>query len=411
MTKSKALLTLFLLACIHISAQQRTLDPLVNALQVTVNDDWLSPPVMRLGSDDRVYIQFDRLTHEYHELTYHLEHCEPDWTISDGLFNIDWLEGFNDQVISDYASSVNTTVPYTHYELQIPNDLTRIKMSGNYQLTIIDNNTGNALAEVRFMVLEQKAALGLSATTNTDIDVNRNHQQITIDMDLAALHVTNYEEQVYVLVTQNQQWNAAVVNPRPDRINGNHLEWTHCQDLIFNAGNEWHKYEILDVSHTTMGLASIRWDGKNYQAYPTPVEVSRNYLTDTDADGAFIIRNSDNWEINTTCDYVLVNYELRTPRINGSDVIISGRWATSTDPSAYLMTYDEANRCYRASIWQKQGYYNYQFRLRHPDNTTSLSPTEGSYYQTGNRYQAYVYYQDTGGRSWRLVGFRELIFN
>ena len=406
----KTLLTLLLFVTLSTTAQQRTLDPLLNGLQVTVNDDWLSPPVITLGSREMVNISFDRLTHEYHQLSYHLEHCEADWTISQDLFQVDWLEGFNDQVINDYAASVNTTVPYTHYELQIPNDLTRIKLGGNYQLTIMDDDGGEPVAEVHFMVLEQQATVGLTATTNTDVDVNRTHQQLTIDLNMASFPLTNYEEQLYLVVTQNQQWDAAVVNPRPDRINGNHLEWNHCPALIFDAGNEYHKFEILDVSHTTMGLSSIRWDGRNYQAYPTPVEPSRNYLTDVDADGAFVIRNSDNWEISTTCDYVQVNYELRTPRIPGADIVVSGRWATSTNPSAYLMTYDDTNHCYRASLWQKQGYYNYQFRLRHPDGTTTLSPTEGSYYQTSNRYQTYVYYKSIGGRTWHLVGYRELVF-
>ena len=137
-------------------------------------------------------------------------------------------------------------------------------------------------------------------------------------------------------------------------------------------------------------------------------EDRRNYLTDTDADGAFIIRNSDYTEIETTCDYVRVNYCLRTPRFDGTDVVINGRWATCDDPQAYLMEYDEAARCYRAAIWQKQGYYNYQYLLRHPDGTTEPAPTEGNFYQTGNTYEAYVYYKGIGDRTWLLTGFKQL---
>ena len=59
------------------------------------------------------------------------------------------------------------------------------------------------------------------------------------------------------------------------------------------------------------------------------------------------------------------------------------------------------------AIWQKQGYYNYQYLLRYPDGTTEPAPTEGNFYQTGNTYEAYVYYKGMGDRTWRLTGFKQ----
>lgn len=392
-----------------LSAQHKTIAPDLNGMEVVVNNDWMAPPVVVLGSSDVLHVSFDQLSHEYRQYTYHLEHCEADWSLSEELFQVEWLEGFNERPVEEYAYSVNTTVNYTHYELSIPNDMTRIKMSGNYLLSIVDEE-GETAAEVRFMVVEPLATLGLSMTTNTDIGMNREHQQLSMELNMGSLNVSKPDRQLYVLVTQNQLWRQAVVCPLPDRTNGNQFEWVHCPELIFKGGNEWHKFEVLDVSHTTMGLDAIKWNGISYDAYPTPVETSRNYLTDVDADGAFIVRNSDFREVETTCDYVRVHYELRTPRIWNADVMVGGRWATGSNPQQYLMDYDETAGCYRATIWQKQGYYNYQFFLLHADGTTELAPSEGCYYQTGNRYQAYVYYKGTEERTWRLVAFRELIF-
>ena len=53
--------------------------PQVKTLQVVVNQDWLSPPVMRLGSDDVLNIGFDELSHTFHRYIYKLERCETDW--------------------------------------------------------------------------------------------------------------------------------------------------------------------------------------------------------------------------------------------------------------------------------------------------------------------------------------------
>ena len=48
-------------------------DPQVKTLQVVVNQDWLSPPVMRLGSDDVLNIGFDELSHNFHRYIYRLQ--------------------------------------------------------------------------------------------------------------------------------------------------------------------------------------------------------------------------------------------------------------------------------------------------------------------------------------------------
>ena len=57
--------------------------PQVKTLQLVVNEDWSSLPIMRLGSDDVLYMGFDELSHTYHRYIYKLERCEADWTPSE----------------------------------------------------------------------------------------------------------------------------------------------------------------------------------------------------------------------------------------------------------------------------------------------------------------------------------------
>jgi hypothetical protein len=132
----RLLLSALLLLPLTISAKSRIIDPQIKSLQVVVNQDWLSTPVMRLGTDDVLNIGFDELSHDYHRYMYRVEHCEADWTPSTSLFESDWLEGFNNNPIDDYNASVNTVVAYTHYKFQIPNDRIRLRLSGNYRIHI-----------------------------------------------------------------------------------------------------------------------------------------------------------------------------------------------------------------------------------------------------------------------------------
>jgi hypothetical protein len=164
----------------------------VKTLQAIVNDNWLDVPIMTLDSNDILHVGFDEMSHNYHRFVAHIEHCEADWSVSDQLFESDWLEGFNDFVIDDYENSLNTTVLYTHYQFQIPNDQCRIKMSGNYRIHVLDEDEDNEeVLVVELRVVEKLMNVGLSVTTNTDLDFNQKYQQINMRLNYNSLKVNN----------------------------------------------------------------------------------------------------------------------------------------------------------------------------------------------------------------------------
>lgn len=395
------------LLSLTIKASNRIFSHQIKTLQTIVNDDWQSfPAVMRLGTDDQLRVSFDELSHDYHRYSYHIERCEPNWQLSEEVFDSDWLEGFNDIIIDDYATSVNTIIPYTHYEFQIPNNRCSLKMSGNYRIRILDDE--EIVASVDFMVTEQTMALSLEATTNTDIDLNQSHQQLSVSLNYNGTRVTNPDEQIFMVVMQNGRTDNQRSNIQPTFRNNNGLDWKHVPALIFDAGNEYHKFEVLDPSHPTMGIDRISWDGDNYQAYPFIDEPRKNYIYDVDADGAFCIRNSDNRENNTTSEYVYVNYCLKTPWTPTGKIFIDGQWATES-PDHYMMTHDADTDLWQARILQKQGYYNYQYLLETTDGSRRFLSSEGNFHQTQNRYQVFVYYKGTGERTWRLTAFRGIL--
>ncbi len=403
------LFVLSLLCPLALSAGNRIFSPQIKSLQAVVNQDFLSPAVMRLHTDDILQIAFDELSHDYHRYAYTIERCEADWTPSEEMFESDWLEGFNAIVIDNHEQSVNTIIPYTHYQLQIPNSQCRLKMSGNYRLHIIDDESQKELACVEFMVTDQTMSLFMEASTNTDIDHNISHQQLSISLNYNNHIVTNPQEQIRMVVRQNDREDNSRLHVSPSFIQANGLRWQHHQQLIFDAGNEYHKYEVLDPSHPTMGIDYINWDGEQYQVYPFINEPRPHYIYDEDADGAFYIRNSDNRENDTASEYLWVNYRLKAPELPFGRIIIQGMWTTEA-PETYLMSYDETERLYTASILQKQGYYSYQYLWQDQDGHLQTLPSEGNFYQTENRYQAYIYYKGTGERTWRLVSYRQLIF-
>jgi hypothetical protein len=390
--------------------RNRILNPDIASLQVVAGNNWLSMPVIDLGEGVPVNIAFDDLTHEYRRYAYKVEHCNADWSTSGDLFVSDYIDGFNaDNVIEHVEQSINTNVLYTHYRFQIPNERCKLKMSGNYRVTIYDaNDDDKAVAECCFMVVEPRMGIKLSVDANTDKGINSRWQQVAMEVKYGGgLSVTDVQRQIYTVVMQNGRWDNAVVNAKPQFVMGDGLRWSHNAQLVFEAGNEYRKFEMLDVRHANMGVEKIDWDGEAYHAYLWPDEPRGSYVFDEDANGAFYIRNSDNRENNSTSEYVHVHFTLRSPRLEG-DVFVNGVWTNDQLAAPYQMQYDEGAQCYRLSLLLKQGYYSYQYVWQLPNGQIATVPSEGSFYQTENRYQALVYYRKLGERADRLVGFAEI---
>lgn len=380
----------------------------VKSLQVTVNGNWMAMPVMKLGTNDRLYVGFDELSHDYHRMKYRIEHLEIDGSVSNEIFESDYLEGLNDLLIDDYEKSLNTNQLYTHYSIAVPNERCQLKLSGNYRLQVLNEDEDDeCVLEAFFYVVEPLMSVGLTVDTNTDIDYNGEHQQVGMTVSFNNVRVTNPDEQIYTLVMKNGNNSIQDVrtNVRPNLRNDRGLEWSHNKELIFKAGNEYRKFEILDVDRNAMGVERMRWDGELFNAWLFVDEPRPNYLTDQDANGAFLIRNGDNSEVDYTCDYIKVHFTLKAPSTEYCPVV-NGDWANEYDRSLYNMQWDEETQLWHTTILLKQGYYSYQYLLPQSatGNYTPL-PSEGNYFQTENRYQALVYYRGTGARTWSLVGY------
>lgn len=380
----------------------------IASLQVVAGNHWLSMPVTSIDGDP-INISFDDMTHTYHRYVYQLTHCEADWTPTQGLFASDYLEGFNGMMtIEDYEQSLNTTHLYTHYRLTIPNENCRVKIGGNYKLTVYDEEENEPVFEACFMIVEPKLSVSLGVSTNTDIDINGRHQQVGMAIKYDGLRVTQPEKQLKTVVLQNGRWDNAVWNVAPDFQSASGMEWRHKRELVFEGGNEYRKFEMLDLNHTTMGVEDIKWDGNSFHAYLFVDEPRPGYVYDESANGSFYVRNSDNQENDITSDYAWVHFRLCADRQEG-EVYLNGDWTYDSFLPQWRMEYDEQEHVYHAAVLLKQGYYSYQYLVLRADGTTLPVYSEGNFFQTVNQYQALVYYRGIGERTDRLVGYKEVI--
>ena len=413
MKKITVLLSLLCCASAITAQRHEILDRQLHTLQVVVNDDPLLPPIMNLGGGNHLEIGFDEFSHEYHRYIYKVEHCNADWSPSTEIFESDYMNGFNGEPIEDYEKSFNTTVLYTHYSLRIPNENISLKLSGNYKLTVY-NDEGDEPVPVLtacFSLVEPGVGIGATVSTNTDIDFNKSHQQVDFSVNYGLVKVIDPHRELKTVVMQNRRWDNCVVNPKPNIQAANKIEFTHNRQLIFPAGNEYHKFESLDVHIPTLNVDRMEWFDPYYHATLYPNQTARNYLYDEDQNGAFIIRNSDDEDVATTCDYVFTHFTLKSPQLPGGEVYLNGEWTYNRFIPEYRMTYNRETQAYEATALLKQGYYNYNY-LFVPNGETqgNSGRTDGNFYETENEYIILVYHRPNGGRYDKLVGYRRMNF-
>ena len=386
---------------LHAQVQQ-IFDQNVRTLTLTVNDDPTLPPYLPFGGRQHLVIEWDEMSHNYKRYRYHIDHCNWDWQPTDGIFESDFLEGLNDQLIEDYEKSFNTTQIYTHYRLRVPSRELRLRLSGNYRVRIYEEDEeDNPVLEARFCIYEKETGIVASLSSNTDIDFNDKHQQMTLTVGFGALQVFDPQRELKVVVMQNRRWDSRVEGLVPNVRKPNGIEFTHNRQLVFPGGNEYHRFEILDVHRTATGVDRIEWFEPYYHATLFPATIDHAYSYVEDQNGVFVLRSADDYDDATTAEYVVVHFFLSTPRLDGGDVYVSGNWTGQTFNPDCRMEYDELRQEYHADLLLKQGYYSYEFLQQ--DGLTRR--TMGSFFETENEYQVLVYYRQQGARFDRLTGY------
>ena len=406
---------LYLLSIVHshicFAQPGRTeyLTPNIHTLQLKVNDKAEAFPVLKLGSDDILHVSFDDLTHEYKRYTYKIEHCDAVGNVSDGLFDSEYVRSATDEVvIDDYEQSENTTVLYTHYTFSLPNTQMRPLLSGNYRVTVsTENDEGDIVPVLKtyFGVVDTKVGIYPTCSTNTEVDWNGSHQQLSLRVDASNLTLRDAENEIKVVVMQNRRLDNAAVFPPFTAQNGSNLLWEHTRDLTFEAGNEYRKMEIISTRYPGMHGEGVRWI-EPYYHYTIMTDTQRkNYLYDEDRNGLYLTRYEGGGDADVQADYVLAHFSLSSLPMNNAKVYISGQWTGGILNEQYVMHYDDASEAYVADVLLKCGYYNYLYLTALNNNQYgTTAPVEGDFYQTENEYDILVYYYPTGGRYWQLVG-------
>jgi hypothetical protein len=368
-----------------------------------------SLPILELGSNQRLILKFDELTEKTRNYSYTITHCDFDWFPS-RLIQAEYMEGFIENPINDYTTSINTTVPYINYQLAIPNDNARLLVSGNYLLTVFEEGKRDTpVLTRRFYVVEPSSRISGIVKNATFDSYKGTEQEVDFMVESSGISIQDPQNEVKVVLMQNFRPDNAITNLKPLFVRNNQLSYDYSRENVFPGGNEFRNFDIKNIRINGLGVSNIEFFQQMYHV-TLKTDLSRrgeNYRFENDLNGRYFIKNDRANDPDLESDYILVHFSLELPQpLFGGDIYIFGKLSDWQCTTANKMTFNPALKLYEGMMMLKQGFYDYEYVYvekgsQKIDNTI----IEGSHVETENDYQIFVYYRGFSSRYDHLIGY------
>jgi hypothetical protein len=368
-------------------------------------------PVIELGSDQHLELIFDDLSTGPRNFGYTMVHCDANWSESD-LQKQEYLSGMGEGTIRESDPSYNTTFDYTHYRLEIPEEDCMPVISGNYALVVYEaDDPDKVILTHRFYVVEKAALITGHVQQVPSGDFSETSQQVVFSLEYSGLPVQDPLRDFFIVIRQNGRDDSSIRNLKPSSVANGKIEFDSQDEGIFSAGNEFRTLDLKSMKYQTENIASIDFQNPYYHVFLKP-DKSRNgnpYFSKSDLNGQYFINQEKARNKHIEADYIFVHFTLSEPYPLPEDVYITGEltnWAAS--PSG-KMKFNADKGYYECTLLLKQGLYDYAYCSKDKKTGTANGEVfEGSYYETGNDYEIYVYLHDSRGQHDRLVGYLPL---
>jgi len=393
--------------CINylLSAQEKEINPPFYIKTISFFQNGQNEiPIFKLG--DSFQIQFDDLHGTEDNYYYTIKHCDYDWNPSQ-LSKNEYLIGFDDQRIIDYSNSFNTLQIYSHYRVSFPNKNTQLKVSGNYIISILDENKEVVFSK-KIILFEEIVSVPIQIKRARDVKNIEQKHNIDFSIKTNAFTFQSPLQNVKVLLMQNGQFDSAITNIKPMYTIGNDLIYKYDKETQFWAGNEYLFFENKNIQGATNSVAYVSSEGGLYNShlYPNYPRTNLPYTYWPDINGNFLVNsfNRENPEIES--DYAWVYFTLAASLNQNTDSIyIAGMFNNYALNEESKMEFNQSKGVFEKAMMIKQGFTNYKYIIANSDGNIDYENTvDGNFYQTENNYSVLVYYRENNQRYDRVIG-------
>ena len=363
--------------------------------------DYLQSPATLLQQQN-LLLEFDDLQENRNNYYVKLIHCNYDWTKSN-LMDLDFLENFNENPITDYSYSLNTHIPYVHYRYVVP----PVKLPGNYLLIVYRDEPTDIVLSKRILIYQNQLTLSIENQFAGSGTLQNGKQVFQFNVNYKNIEILNPLETVHVTIRQNQRWDNAKTNLPPYFIRDDvtQLEYRMLEpNQQFDGGSEFRFVDFRSLNSPGQNTAKLNRLIKPYELYVVvdgsrANEVYSQYL---DLDGNYLTENFDAAEPALTGNYVYVNFMLKSPFLNGEDIFVVGAFNNYQQNPESKMSYS-MDGYYESRQFLKQGLYNYRYEVK--SDKPSTTSIEGNHFETENVYEVLIYYRPFRPNADLLLGY------
>lgn len=386
--------------------------PNIFSLKFFKKGNQMSYPVLTLGGNDQLDLEYDDLDADVKNYYYTYQLCNADWTPVQ-VSTFDYISGFAQNQITNYRYSSVALIHYTHYHIFLPETNAVPTLSGNYLLKVYLNNDESKIAFTkRFLVVQNAVSISAQSLIPLNPQFSPTHQKLQFTINSKALSISNPFQQLHVVVLQNNRWDNAIYMGNPAFYSGNNYEFNSDDIPLFPGGNQWRWIDLQSFRYQSDRIARAEYqkNGTILTLKPDKDRSGLAYYFYTDNNGQYYIQNTDGEDPNFQGDYGRVRFIYVPPDntpMEGKDLYILGEFTGYKLNDASRMTFNPSSGAYEGSALLKMGYYNYAYvtvNAGDPHPTPSFEMTEGNHNETENNYDILVYYRPLGGRSDQLVG-------
>lgn len=363
-------------------------------------------PIIALRSGETITFTFDDLKGGNKNYTYTIEHCTYDWKPS-RINNLDYLEGFTEDIIFNYKFSFNTLQKFTHYSLLLPNEQIKPKIAGNYLLKVYENNNPQKIIVTqRFYIINNTVNVGAEVVPSSDVQFRLTKQKVNFSI-FHQTPIQNPYVDVKAVVMQNGIPTTAITNTKPAFVRQGALIYNDVSTNEFWAGNEFRKFDFRNFRFKAEHVQEFYRDSTNNVILFTDLpNGTAKYSTQFDENGNFFIRNQDGRNNITDSDYANVLFTLNAalPNAKGNAYVV-GRFNNYILNEESKLYFEPTKKRFYSNVKLKQGLYDFKYIWVDENGKYNDTVFEGSFFETDNSYQVLVYYRKPGGRWDELVGF------
>ena len=347
---------------------------------------------------------FDDLEADQKYYTYKIEHCTKNWKISD-LNSSQFIKGYDEFEINDFQNSFNTLQSYTHHRFQIPNQNTFIKISGNYLITVF-NEDEEICIQRRIVIYEPKVTISAKVVRDRDLKNIQERQVVQFSIAHPNMHINSPKQELNISILQNNDWNFSKENLKPQFYKKDMLIFNYNEETSFFGNNEFLNFDTKNFTGNHVSIAKTTLDDLyNTYLYTNTPRASSPYTYFPDINGDFIVRSLNASDDTLEGDYTQLHFSLEMKNNNiNQDIYIYGAYNNYALNDENKLIYNENSGMFENTQLFKQGFYNYSYATITKQNITEQHKIDGSFFFTKNNYTILVYYKPFGARIGQIIG-------